>query len=295
MIRTNCSSSWMVTLLFTIIFCIGTISCAKASKKNTNDFRNSDSVISTSAEDTTIIKIGTFIIPKKSETKHIYKSPSKSAAKLIYVLDDETAAQDGIGGYYAWKETSTTEGDYYTALPVIEKKDNWYKVYVRTPIYKDHECLFVGYVPNEEWVEASRQSLTEDDIKSDFTKMENGFHRDANYYVSWGMSEFGEDYFVIGKIVDGIAFETKMIYYGYEDEKHVNLYLDWDLRDEGTRLRNVKISTTFDQYKNTDFEKVLSLIGNGFPNILIKLDGAKMLYYIPSEENINGRKVEWDF
>lgn len=297
--RTNCSSSWMVTILFSIIFCVGTMSCTKARKMNTKDFDNSDSVLSTPAEDTTIIIISSFIIPQKSDL-NVYKSPSKTADKLVYVTNDEASEADGVSGYYTWKETSTAEGNYYMALPVIGKIDDWYKVYVETPHYEDFEYQFVGYVPSEDWVEAIRQDITEDFMKSYCDEFEhNKFHKDTNYYISWGMNDFGENYFVIGKIVDGVAFETDRISYGHEDENNPDLYLVVENRLNPLRLtkefQNVKISTDFSHYKNADFEKVLSIIGNNFPNTQIKLKGEKVLYTIPTEGEVNGRKIVWRF
>ena len=294
--KTNSSSSWMVTILFSSIFCVGTISCTKARRMNIKDF---DNVLLTPAEDTTIIKISSFIIPQKSNL-NIYKSPSKTADKLVYVTDDEASEADGVGGYYAWKETSTAEGIYYMALPVIEKIDDWYKVYVETALYEDFEYQFVGYVPSEDWVEAIRQDITEDVMKSYCDEfLRNEFHKDTNYYVSWGMNDFGENYFVIGKIVDGVTYETDRISYGHEDENDPDLYLLVENRLNPLRLtkefRNVKISTDFSHYKNADFEKVLSVIGNKFPNIQIKLKGEIILYTIPTEGEVNGRKIEWIF
>ena len=296
--RTNSSSSWMVTILFSIIFCVGTMSCTKARKMNTKDFDNSDSVLSTPAEDTTIIIISSFIIPQKSDL-NVYKSPSKTADKLVYVTDDEAMGEDGVGGYYAWKKTSTAEGNYYMALPVIENIDDWYKVYVETSIYENHEYQFVGYVPSEDWVEAIRQDITSDVIKSYCDAfLRTGFHKDTNYYVYWGMDDFGENFFVIGKIVDGVAFETDKICYGYYDE---NSDLDLSVSNRLNPLRlvtnyhNVKISTDFSKYKNEDFAKVFSIIGNKFPNIQIKLKGDKILYTIPAEGKVNGRKIVWRF
>lgn len=296
--RANSSFYWIVLILTAFILCIGTISCAKTCRKNTKDFINSDSVYVTAAEDTTLFKISTFITSQKSKI-NIYKSPSKAAAQLAYVTVDEVAEADGIGGYYTWKKTSGTEDNYYQALPVIEKKDDWYKVYVETSIYEAHEYQFVGYVPSEDWVETIRQDLTYDVIKSYYTAfLRTGFHKDTNYYVYWGMDDFGENFFVIGKIVDGVAFETDRICYGYNDENS-DLYLYVSNRLNPLRLvknyHNVKISTDFSKYKNDDFAKVLSIIGNKFPNIQIKLKGDNILYTIPAEGRVNGRKIEWLF
>ena len=275
------------------------ISCSSSVKKGMEE-STPESVINDQAEDTTVYKVTKFVIPKYSENVNIYKSPSKTADKLVYVTDDEAGEQDGVGGYYTWKETSTAEGDYYMALPVIEKIDDWYKVYVETAHYEDFEYQFVGYVPSEDWVEAIRQDITEDFMKSYCVEFElNKFHKDTNYYVSWGRNDYGEDYFVIGKIVDGVAFETDWISYGHEDENNPDLYLVVENRLNRLRLtkefRNVKISTDFSHYKNADFEKVLSIIGNKFPNINIKLKGEKVLYTIPTEGEVNGRKIVWRF
>lgn len=286
-------------LLLVVFISFNCISCGSSVKKRMEE-STPESVINDQAEDTTVYKVTKFVIPKYSENVNIYKSPSKTADKLVYVTDDEASEADGVGGYYAWKETSTAEGNYYMALPVIGNIDDWYKVYVETTHYEDFEYQFVGYVPSEDWVEAIRQDITEDFMKSYCDEFEhNKFHKDTNYYVSWGMNDFGENYFVIGKIVDGVAFETDRISYGHEDENNPDLYLVVENRLNPLRLtkefRNVKISIDFSHYKNADFEKVLSIIGNNFPNIQIKLKGEKVLYTIPTEGEVNGRKIVWRF
>ena len=285
-------------LLLVVFISFNCISCGSSVKKGMEE-STPESVINDQAEDTTVYKVTKFVIPKYSENVNVYKSPSKTADKLVYVIDDEASEADGVGGYYAWKKTSTAEGNYYMALPVIENIDDWYKVYVETSIYENHEYQFVGYVPSEDWVEAIRQDITSDVIKSYCDAfLRTGFHKDTNYYVYWGMDDFGENFFVIGKIVDGVAFETDKICYGYYDE---NSDLDLSVSNRLNPLRlvtnyhNVKVSTDFSKYKNEDFAKVFSIIGNKFPNIQIKLKGDKILYTIPAEGKVNGRKIEWLF
>jgi len=280
---------------FVSIICLLCISCGNATKQ-TGDNVESDSINTKPAEEIAVYKISKLIVPKSSsKIAKIYQSPSKTAKTLTYYEDDEEAAADFVGGHYDWSD-GKTKGDYYQALPVIEKMDDWYKVYITTPKYEDYNYQFIGYVPSDEWKEATIENVTEKDVKNNFMGSLEGYNKADDYYVEWGYSDFGDYIFVIGTIVDGKAFETDLISYYYEKNLITYLGINPYVFTDTKEITDPKgLSSTFKSYKEADFKKILSVIGEEFPNICIKIKGDWMLYKMPANDNIEGHKIILDF
>ena len=301
--------------LFVALWGICCISCGSAGKKEV-DTLSKDSIV---FEDTIVYKISKFIQFKIESNKqpYIYKSPSETSPQLIEASYEDKLALYGSSVFYKWDSKPSKNETYYYPitypLPVIEKMNDWYKVYVKTPVNTKHVYEFVGFVPCKEWKEVPLLDLSDEDYDyfpfgddEEGLSKPIGFHKESNYYVKWG-NEFGETIFFIGKNDNGKVIETNMISYGYEDTNPTHLYFmvggeiaggPGSMSCERIRLTNTEgISMDFQKYKKEDFEKILSLVGNRNLNIRIKQKGEyeTNYYSIPLEGKVDGHKIIWDY
>lgn len=301
--------------LFVALWGICCISCGSAGKKEV-DTLSKDSIIS---EDTIVYKISKFIQFKIESNKqpYIYKSPSDTSLHLIETQYEDKSALNEGSVYYKWGSKPSNNEDYYYPitypLPLIEKINDWYKVYIKTPVNTKHEYEFVGYVPCGEWQEVTLQNLSDKDYDyfpfgddEEGLSKPIGFHMNSNYYIKWG-EQFGEKIFFIGKIDNGRVLETNMISYGYEDESQTRPFFivggelaggPGSLSCERIRLSRLEnMNMDFKNYKKEDFEKILSLIGNRYLNIRIKQKGDYVTNYsiIPIEGKAEGHKIIWEY
>jgi hypothetical protein len=307
-------------LLLVVFISFNCISCGSSVKKGMEE-STPESVINDQAEDTTIYKVTKFVIPKYSENVNIYKSPSKASQILVF----KECMEDGEDncGFFKWTKTKS-EGEtnvipaskdfifWYNVnvLPVISEEKGWYKVYVRLyPNLNDNN--FIGFIPKEECIETTVMDVSLEDVKQMLydRQQDTPIYSHNGFYVKWGMYEPEGNAFFVGKIVDGKAYESEWISYGvnypsYEGDNEATNKISVSNEKKTFEFSNKRYAkkgeyggyeADFSKLSDEDFNKVISLSENKYPNIYIKIKGAPKLFLIREGETVNGRKIVWGF
>lgn len=273
---------------------------------------SSEGVINVQTEDTSVYKVTKFVIPKYSENVNIYKSPSKTSHILVFKECMEEG-EDNCG-FFKWTKTKS-EGEtnvipaskdfifWYNVnvLPVINEEKGWYKVYVRLDP-KSQDNKVIGFISKEDCVDAVVSNVSISDVQNDCKEL-YVYSRDNNY-VKWGLEIDGYVMY-IGKIVDGKALESKEIdchpEYGNSsipnklvvangNKKYVFINKKYFPKDQYEQY-----NADFSKFSNEDFNKVLSLSDNKYPNRYIKIRDITELYLIRDDDVVDGRKIVWNY
>ena len=242
---------------------------------------NVNSKLTTSGNNN-VYKIRKFVVPTTSKKMQIYKTPSKTAPRLIWCQGEEP--------YDDWR--SSGKVDYFNVLPVIDETKDWYKVYC---VYYDDPFLWTycfGYVPKSESKEAVLSQASWKDVKDYWNKVY--YNQDLGFYFKSGTElRVGKGHvlsgsrFVIGKIENGIAMESEHIF-SRKKENNTKVAIEYlknrqtgelgyylmDKNEDGSPFPN------FSKLSSKDIEKLLSLNNNTHLSIIgVKVKGIEHLYW----------------
>lgn len=297
--------------LFVAILAFNSVSCGSSVKKGMEE-SSSEGVVNAQTEDTTVYKVTKFVIPKYSENVNIYKSSSKTSHILVF----EECMEEGEDncGNLKWVKSKSEGGTnvipaskdfvfWYNVnvLPVISEEKDWYKVYVRLDP-KSRDDKVIGFIPREDCIDAVTSNISLSDIQNDCKEL-YVYCRDNNY-VKWGLEIDGYVMYV-GKIIDGKALESNEIdchpEYGNVSGPNklvvanANKKYEFSNKKYFTKDLYDQYNADFSKFSNEDFNKVLSLSENEYPNIYIKIRDISELYLIRDGDIVDGRKIVWNY